>query len=217
LVEVAISWFRNPRDYREKISISGLENLEKSVNEGHGVLLLCAHFSTLELGGTLLSLFHSLDVTYRKHTNPVFQYVMTKARNRHFSSVIEREDVRGAVNSLKKGRTLWFAPDQDYGAKHSIFVPFFGVKAATLTATSRFAKMGGAKVLFFSHYRKDDNSGYQLTISPALSNFPSTDLRKDAIRINKLIEDAVMKHPDQYIWLHKRFKTQPIGNPSVYQ
>ena len=115
------------------------------------------------------------------------------------------------MRSLKAGRILWYAPDQDYGIKHSVFVPFFGNPAATITATSRFAKVNDSAVLFFSHYRNDDNSGYHLEFSPILDNYPTGDDEKDATTINKLIEKAILKQPDQYLWLHKRFKTQAAG------
>ena len=115
------------------------------------------------------------------------------------------------MRSLKAGRILWYAPDQDYGAKHSVFVPFFGQQAATITATARFAAANDSAVVFYSHYRNADNSGYHLQFSAALENYPSGDDEADAITTNKLVEAAIRKQPDQYLWLHKRFKTQAAG------
>lgn len=211
LIEVAISWFRDPEDYRQRTTVSGLENLEAALAKGRGVLLLCAHFTTLEFGGFLFTLFQQMDVTYRPNKNPLFQAVMFRGRKRHYTNVFDRKDVRGAMRSLKAGHILWYAPDQDYGAKHSVFVPFFGNQAATITATSRFAKVNNSAVVFFSHYRNEDNSGYHLDFSPALENYPSGDDEADAITTNKLVEAAIRKQPDQYLWLHKRFKTQAAG------
>jgi len=211
LIEVAISWFRDPEDYRHRTTVSGMENLEAALAEGRGVLLLCAHFTTLEFGGFLLSLFQQMDVTYRPNKNPLFQAAMFRGRKRHYANVFDRKDVRGAMRSLKAGRILWYAPDQDYGAKYSVFVPFFGNQAATITATSRFAKVNNSAVVFFSHYRNEDNSGYHLAFSPALEAYPSGDDETDATAINRLIEAAIRKQPDQYLWLHKRFKTQAAG------
>jgi len=150
-------------------------------------------------------------VTYRPNKNPLFQAAMFNGRIRHFRHVYDRKDVRGAMRSLKGGRILWYAPDQDYGARHSVFVPFFGVQAATITATARFAKVNDSAVLFYSHYRNDDNSGYHLDFAPALKDFPTGDAQADARTTNKLVEQAIRKQPDQYLWLHKRFKTQADG------
>ncbi len=211
LIEVAISWYRDPEDYRSRTTITGLENLQAAVARGNGVLLLCAHFSTLEFGGFLFNLVEEMDITYRPNKNPLFQAAMFNGRIRHFRHVYDRKDVRGAIRSLKAGRILWYAPDQDYGAKHSVFVPFFGNQAATITATARFAKVSNSAVLFYSHYRNADNSGYHLDFSPTLQGFPSGDEEADAITTNTLVEKAIRRQPDQYLWLHKRFKTQAEG------
>ncbi len=214
VIEAALAWSRAPEDYRDCTTIEGLEHLEAAMAQGKGVLLIGGHYSTLELGGTLLTLFHPMNVTYRQHKNPLFEAVMTNSRAKHFSRVIEREDVRQAMRSLKDGETLWFAPDQDYGAHHSVFVPFFGVEAATITATSRFARMNNSPVLMFSHIRKTDDSGYELSIGPVLEGFPSGDDEADATRINQELEARIRRHPEQYLWLHRRFKTQR-GKPSA--
>ena len=211
LIEIAIAWYRNPEDFRDRVSVTGLENLDAAISRGKGVLLLCAHFTTLEFGGFLFNLFHKMDVTYRPNKNPLFEAAMYKGRIRHYPNVFDRKDVRGAMRSLKQGRILWYAPDQDYGAQHSVFVPFFGNPAATITATSRFASVNDSAVVFFRHYRNEDNSGYHLEFSPMLENYPSGDLEKDATFINEIVEAAIRKQPDQYLWLHKRFKTQAAG------
>jgi KDO2-lipid IV(A) lauroyltransferase len=191
--------------------VSGLENLETAVAKRKGVLLLCAHFTTLEFGGFLFNLNGRMDVTYRPNNNLLFDAAMYNGRIRHHTAVLDRKDIRGAMRSLKQGHILWYAPDQDYGAKHSVFVPFFGNQAATITATSRFAAFNDSEVVFYSHYRNADNSGYHLDFSPALKNYPTGDKERDAIIINKIIEEAIRKQPDQYLWLHKRFKTQEAG------
>ena len=211
LIETAIAWHRHPIEYKSKVSVSGLENLDSAISEGRGVLLICAHFTTLEFGGFLLSLFHKMNVTYRPFKNPLFNLAMLNGRSRHYPAVIDRKDTRRTLQSLKNGDVIWYAPDQDYGPKHSVFVPFFGVEAATITATARFASFNKSAVVFFSHYRNEDNSGYQLRFSPKLENYPTGEPKRDAVRINNLIESAVREKPDQYLWLHKRFKTQAAG------
>ena len=211
LIEIAISWYRDPKDYESRLKVSGLENLQAAMEGGKGVLLVCAHFTTIEIAAFLFNLVHKMDVTYRPNDNPLFQAAMFNGRIRHYAHVYDRKDVRGAIKSLKAGRILWYAPDQDYGAKHSVFVPFFGNQAASITATSRFSKIGNASVVFFSHYRTEDNSCYHLIFDSALKDYPSGDDEIDAARINSLVEDAVRIQPDQYMWLHKRFKTQAAG------
>lgn len=211
LMEVAMSWFLPMERLRDRVTVHGLEHLQAAKAQGRGVLLLCAHFSTLEIGGSLLSLFETLDVTYRRHGNPLFNAVMTNGRKRLFSAVIERENVRDALRSLHQGHVLWYAPDQDYGPRRAVFVPFFGVPAATLTATSRFAASNGSPTLFLSHYRVTNDTRYELHISPPIAGFPSGDDAQDASTINRIIETAVRRHPEQYLWMHKRFKSQPDG------
>lgn len=211
LIEIAIAWYRDPGKYRNRVAVSGLENLEAALSRGKGVLLLCAHFTTIEFCAFLFSLYHKMDAMYRPNKNPLFEAAMYNGRVRHYPAVHARDDLRGAIRSLKQGRILWYAPDQDYGARHSVFVPFFGNQAATITATSRFARANDSAVVFFSHYRNADNSGYHLHFSPMLENYPGGDDEADAITINKLVEEAIKKQPDQYLWLHKRFKTQAAG------
>ena len=217
VMEVGLAWCRKPQSFRNRVSVSGLENLQRAAEGGKGVLLVCAHFTTLEFAGCLLSLFHKMDVTYRPHKNPLFETLMYRARQRWYGAVIERGDVRAALRSLQQGHTLWYAPDQDYGRKHSVFAKFFGVEAATITATGRFASFNASEVVFFSHYRSADDSGYHLEFSKALEQYPCGEETEDAQRINDVIEQAIRKHPEQYLWLHKRFKTQPVGVTSPYK
>ena len=211
LIETAMAWFGNSEVYRPMIKVSGLENIDRALAQGKGVLLLCAHFSTLDFGGLMISMFKEIDATFRPNKNPLFNAAMMNGRLRICHQVFDRKNVRGAMRSLKSGRILWYAPDQDYGAKYSVYVPFFGVQAATITATSRFAQVNDSPVIFCSHYRNEDDSGYHLHFGEPLENYPSGDEKADAITINRVIETAIRKQPDQYLWLHKRFKTQAAG------
>lgn len=215
LFETALSWW-SPRHRLEKLAeIDGLENLTKAQESG-GVILMGAHFTTLEIMGRFLSLKAHFDVTYRRNENPVIEKMLHDNREKHFDLAIIREDGRTMLKRLKKGHTIWFAPDQNFGHKHSVFSPFFGIQAATTTAMSRFAGSSGAKLVPLFFERLDERGQYRLTLLPALKNFPSGDVQKDTDRINKLMEDHIRRCPEQYLWIHRRFKDRPEGDRSFY-
>jgi len=211
LVEIAMAWFGDKDRFNDKISVTGLSNFQTAKAKGKGVLLLGAHFSTLEMGGLLFSKVDELDATYRPNDNPFFDAIMFNGRKRNLSGLFDRKSIRQAMKSLRAGKVLWYAPDQDYGPKNSVFAPFFGNDAATIIATSRYAAFNDSPVIFFSHYRNEDNSGYTIDFSPIIENYPTGDDVKDATTINQAVETAIRRHPDQYLWLHKRFKTQKAG------
>ena len=156
--EMAMSWWW-PRARLAKLAhIEGLEHLRQAQAEGKGVILMAMHFTTLEIGAALLGQVQTIDGMYREHDNPVFDYVQRRGRERHNldASAIEREDVRAMLKVLRAGRAIWYAPDQDYGAKQSLFVPLFGIPAATVTATTKFARLGKAQVIPFTQKRLED-------------------------------------------------------------
>ncbi len=216
MVETAMAWWTPDQALRRLAHVEGLEHLRNALARGKGVLLLSAHFTSLEIGGRLLSLFVPFHVTYRRHENELFETVMRAARERNFERAIPREDVRGFLRSLKTGHAVWYAPDQNYGHKHSVFAPFFGEVCATNTGTSRLARISGAPVVPYFPRRRDDGSGYVLHILPPLEDFPSGDDAADAARINRLIEDEIRLAPEQYLWIHRRFKDRPEGQERFY-
>lgn len=215
-VETAMSWWTPGHLLRQRVSISGQEHLEQALSRGKGVILLSGHFTSLEIGGRLLAMHTPFHVLYRVHKNPLFEAVMKRAREIHFEKAIPREDMRGMIRSLRDNMPVWYAPDQDYGRSKSVFVPFFEIPAATITATSRLAKSSGAAVVPFFQRRLPDASGFELCLYPALENFPCGDIEADTRRINELIENQIQHMPEQYLWVHRRFKTRPEGNNSLY-
>lgn len=218
LFEMAMSWWW-PKSRLQKLAhIEGLEHLQQAQAEGQGVILMALHFTTLEIGAALLGQRHTIDGMYREHKNPLFDYVQRSGRERHNAdaSAIERDDVRAMLKVLRAGRAIWYAPDQDYGRKQSLFVPLFGINAATVTATTKFARLGRARVVPFTQERLADGSGYRLVIHPPLADFPGESEEADCLRINQWIEQAVSRLPEQYLWAHRRFKTRPDGEPSLY-
>ncbi len=209
LFEAATAWFRNPERLRRITRVHGHEHLEEALRAGKGVLLLGGHYSTLDLGGSLISLYIDADVMQRDHNNALMNAVMTRSRLSRYGTALGRKDLRGLLRRLKANRTVWYAPDQDYGRRNSVFAPFFGVSAATITATARIAGASGCRVVPFSHFRRTDGIGYDIYFQPALEGFPSGDEIADATRVNRIIEDQIRRHPDQYLWMHRRFKTRP--------
>lgn len=216
--EMGMAWFW-PKWRLDRIyTIEGEEHLQQAQADGVGVILMAFHFTHVDLGGKLLGRSFSIDGTYRPHNNPVYDLVQMQGRERHTAkgTAIPRGDVRAMVKALRAGRPLWYAPDQDYGPKHSIFVPFFGVQAATITATSQLARLGKARVIPFTQARKADGSGYHLVVSPPVELFPSGDDEKDACTINRIAEEHILNNMEQYLWVHRRFKTRPESEESLY-
>lgn len=217
LLELGIAWFRNPKSFRKITTVHGLEHLENAQQAGHGVLLLGGHYSTLDLGGSLVTEYIEADVMQRDHNNPLMNAVMTRARERRYGKVLAARDLRGLFRSLKDNRAVWYATDQDYGRKDIVFAPFFGIPTGTITATSRIAERSKCQVVPFSHFRREDGPGYDIYFHPALENFPSGNDLEDATRVNATIEQEIRKAPDQYLWMHRRFKTRPDrDDPGFY-
>lgn len=217
--EMAMSWWWPKWRLCRLAHIEGMDYLLQAQSDGQGVILMALHFTTLEMGAALLGQVHTIDGMYREHKNPVFDYVQRCGRERHNSdaTAIEREDIRSMLKSLRAGRVIWYAPDQDYGRRQSVFVPLFGVMAATVTATTKFARLGRARVVPFTQERLPDGSGYRLVIHPPLEGFPGETEQADCLRINRWVEQAVQQHPEQYLWAHRRFKTRPVGESSLYR
>ncbi len=216
VVETALCWWGRSTQLQDKFCLVGLQHLQEARANGRGVILLSAHFTTLELGVRLLALRSPFHVLYRQHKNPLFEAVMQRARQRRFERAIPRDDTRALLASLKAGMPVWYAPDQNHAGPQSLFVPFFGIQASTLTATARLARLSGAPVVPFFQARLPGSESYLLVLCPALQGFPGDDIEQDTARITRLIESVVREIPAQYLWVHRRFKTRPAGEPSPY-
>ena len=215
-LELMMPWLNPRRSLADRFVIKGREHLDAAVAEGRGVILVGAHYAVMDVISEPLSEMKVIDVMYRFNKNPVWEWLQVSGRQRYFDGVIEREDTRQTLRRLKKGRVIWYAADQDYGPKHSVFAPFFGIQAATIVATSRFARLNNSPVLMMQQTRDWDRTGWTIEFFPVLEDFPSGDDVADATRLNGLIEATIRKHPAQYLWLHKRFKTRPPGEASFY-
>lgn len=215
LIEMAQVWWPRPKILKNRCRIEGLEHFQQAQKQHDGILLMGGHYSVLELGALFLGQEMTLDGMYRANNNPLLDKIGRTGRSRFFEHAIERRDIRHLIKRLKQGKTVWYAPDQDFGRKNTVFAPFFGITAATLTATARIVKMARVPVLFISLHRNPDNT-YTIRIQPPLANFPSGDDAEDAARLNYELEQIVRTDPAQYMWVHRRFKTQPDGR-NFYQ
>ncbi len=214
LFEVVAGWWNEPENLPPH-RIVGLEHLHAAVARGHGALLLTGHFTTLEICGRFMVDAVRIGCLYRDPNNPVIAHLMRSRREFGMSIAVHFDDLRGLVRALRAGHTIWYAPDQGKRTKASETLPFFGVPAITNTATSKIAEMTDAPVVPYFAKREADHT-YTLTILPALENFPTTNAAADAVRINQLIEQNIRLAPEQYLWVHKRFKARGPGYPEVY-
>jgi len=215
LIETAMAWWSDRESFRSRVTLEGREHLDAALAEGRGVILLGAHFSTLDLGGLLFSLYYDLNTMYRPHNNALMESFIQKGRLRSIKRLIDRSDFRTLIRALKANEIVWYAPDQDFGPKHSVYAPFFGVEAASITATSRLAKMNQSPVVMLTHHRREDGS-YSLVLHPAVAPFPLETEELSAKKINLELEQGIRIAPAQYMWIHKRFKTHPKGKNYLY-
>jgi len=216
LMEMSMCWWWPEHRLKPLVEIRGLEHVDAALSNGRGVILLSGHFTSLEIGGRLLALYLPVQVMYRTQKNRLFDSYLYKHRSRYFVNTISRKNTRQLIKGLKKQIPTWYAPDQNFRRERNVFAPFMGVPTATITASSRLAQSSNAVMLPFYPERKTDGSGYILWIEPALENFPSGDDLVDATQINASIEKFVYQHPDQYLWIHQRFKSRPPGEANIY-
>ena len=219
LFETGMGWWWPDWRVRRKIKVVGLEHLEKAQKEGKGVLLLTMHYLSVEINCRGVGMGHPMVVFYRPHNNQLMEFFQFRGRGRSNKYMLGKRDVRGLIQALRQKEVCVYLPDQDYGRKRSLFVPFFAVPdAATTTGTLIFARQKNIQNHIFIPTRNDDGSGYTLEIKPMMENFPTDNDEADLIRINQELEKAIMYKPEQYMWLHRRFKTRPNENdPSLYK
>jgi len=216
LFETAMSWWSSDERIRELTQLEGQEYLQAALDRGKGALLLSAHFTTLEIGARSLCARIASNIMYRPTSNQVLENFLMRNRGLHAKRAIPRDDIRKLISALKSNEPVWYAPDQSYRKKGAEMVPFFGIPAASNTATSRLARMTGAAVLPYFAERLPGSQGYRMTIHPLLENFPTDDPVADTQRFNQLIEAQVRRVPEQYLWIHRRFKGLTPDYPDYY-
>jgi Kdo2-lipid IVA lauroyltransferase/acyltransferase len=216
IVEMGMGWFGNPRAVRERIDIEGAEHLAAALTKGKGVILFSAHFTTFEFyWAALAPLCTTLCGMYKWQRNPVMNRVMSRGRGRYFDKLFAKDNVREMLRSLRANAVVWYASDQSYGGKGSALLPFFGEPAMTNTAIGRIAKTSGAAVLPY-FCRRLPNDRYVISIRAPLPGVPSGDEIADTRTLTSVLEDFIRLCPEQYWWIHQRFKGRPAPLPDLY-
>lgn len=216
VLEMGLGRWASDRKIGELSTIEGLENLTKPLDEGTGVILLSAHFTTLELSGRAIRRQGiAFDAVYRRNRSDFITEFLRTGRERSAETTIEKRDIKTMVRRLREGTAVWYAPDQSYKRKGAEVLPFFGVPTMHTTATSTLARLGKAAVVPFFPRRTHDGR-YVLRILPALENFPGDDVVEDTLRYVRLLEEHIRLCPEQYFWVHRKFKDLPAGYEDYY-
>ena len=208
--EFARAWWGSIAPLRRGLVVEGLEHMQAARADGRGVIVVSGHFTTLEVCGRLMCDYVPLAGMYRPHGEPAMEWAVRRGRARYAAAMFPKQDVRAAVRHLKRGGLLWYAPDQDPSRGDSVYVPFFGQPAHSLTSTHQLARLSGAAVVLYQHERRADG-GYTLRLWPAFDAFPSGSATVDTARVMAGIETMARAAPAQYLWIHRRFKRRPDG------
>jgi KDO2-lipid IV(A) lauroyltransferase len=216
LFETAVSWWSSDERIRRITGMRGLEHVQAAQAAGRGVLLLSAHFNSIEIGCRALAARLPLNVMYRPTKNQLIGEFVHSRRAVQTRRAIPRDDVRTLIKALKGGEVVWYAPDQSFRKKGAEMVRLFGIPAATNTATSRIAGMTQALVLPY-FFERLPGGGYLGVIHPPLEDFPTGDAVADSERFNRIVEVEVRRHPEQYLWIHRRFKGLTPEYPKYYE
>lgn len=198
------------------IHVEGREYLDAC--HGQPLILLAPHFIGVAMGGTRITMLTPVTSIYSRARNPIANRHLLHSRNRFNQTLLvtRHEGIRPLIKHIRSGLPLHYSPDQDFGRRESIFVPFLGIPAATTPALARLAKVTCARVVPAVTRQLPGGRGYVLKFYPAWENFPSGDIEADTRRMNAFIEERVREMPEQYLWTHRRFKTRPQGEAGLY-
>lgn len=217
VIETGMAWFWPNWRIERWFTVSGLEHIRPVLEKQQGVLLIGLHFLTLELGARIFGMHNPGIGVYRPNDNKLIDWLQTWGRLRSNKSMLDRKDLKGMIRALKQGEIIWYAPDHDYGPQSSVFAPFFAVdNAATTRGSYMLIKTARPAVIPFVPRRLPDGKGYELLIQPAEQNAPVDNETETAVWMNNIVEQNILLARDQYMWLHRRFKTRPEGEPSLY-
>jgi KDO2-lipid IV(A) lauroyltransferase len=216
VIEMGLGRWARDKHLVAMTRLTGVEHLNDALERGNGVILLTAHFTTLEISGRVLALnTRPFDAVYRKNRSDFITEILRRGRERSADSTIEKRDIKNMVRSLKRGRAVWYAPDQSYNRKGSEVIEFFGVPCMHTTATSTLARLGKATVVPYFPRRLKDGS-YEILVLPPLRDIPGDDPIEDTKRYIEVLEQQVRRCPEQYFWIHRKFKDLPDEYPDYY-
>ena len=214
LFETANAYYGSDKKIKKLLSINNKHFFSDALKDEGGIILLCSHFMPLMLGSRALLLENTIANVYRPQNNKLFDKVMVKGYTKNGAVMIKSKDTRSILKAIKNSLPIWYAPDQDLGINNSVFAPLFGIETATASATSRLAKNNNTRVIPYSFIRT--KHGYEMSFDKPIKNYPSNDPIKDATTTNKILESQIIKAPEQYLWIHRRFKTRPDGQENFY-
>lgn len=214
IVELGVWWWAPAERIQRLVKVEHGERLE--TYRGRPVIIFAPHFVGLDAGGIRLSIDYDIVSMYTRAKNKAFDEALRQGRLRFGRTklVARHEGVKKVLRPLKEGRLFYYLPDMDYGASDAVFVPFFGIPAATITGLARLSKLTGAPVIPVITRRCGDH--YVASVGEPWADYPSDDPLADARRMNAYLEAEILKSPEQYYWLHRRFKTRPPGEPRFY-
>ena len=215
LFETANAYYASDKKINKLLIVKNEQYFTDALKQEGGIILLCAHFMPLMLGSRALLLKHTIANIYRPQNNKLFDQAMVKGYKKHGAVMIKSTDMRSIIKAINNSLPIWYAPDQDLGEKNSVFAPLFGIQTATASATSRLAKNNNTRVIPYSFIRT--KKGYEMSFEKPLLNFPSNNSVDDATTTNLILEKQIKNTPEQYLWIHRRFKTRPEGAENFYE
>jgi len=214
LFETANAFYASNKKIKKILTIKNEQYFLDALKKEGGIILLCSHFMPLMLGSRALLIKHTIANIYRPQNNQLFDQIMVKGYIKNGAVMIKNTDTRSIMKAINNSLPIWYAPDQDLGRNNSIFAPLFGIQTATATATARLAKNVNTRVIPYSFFRT--KHGYEMSFNKPIKNYPSGDAIKDASKTNQILEKQILKNPEQYLWVHRRFKTRPEGEENFY-
>ncbi len=218
ILDRGILWWGNRERILRFVDVVGEEKIHALQAAGRPIILLVPHFFGLDAGAMAMAMRFDLVTIYAPQRNAVFERVFYEGRRRFGNQLmLTRQDgARATVKAMKSGRPFYYLPDQNYRRRDSIFVPFFGIQTATISGLSRLSKAAGAAVVPCVTRMLPGGEGYRVDIGDPWTAFPTEDVEADTARMNAWIETVVRTMPEQYFWIHRRFKTRPEGEPRPY-